>query len=96
MVCPAIIIGDQKAEVSAMWRHNSIKLIGLMLLGVAALIILLPILILSFQVVLLTGLLISAGALGAALFSGARHLHTWLERHHWLAHRHSGLSLRIG
>jgi len=71
-----------------------IELVGLILLGAAALVILLPLIVLSLQVVAIAGLLLVAGACGARLSAGAAHLHTWFEKHHWTIHKHSGPRLR--
>jgi hypothetical protein len=75
---------------------NLIKGAGLILLGVPALVILLPLIILSLEVVLLTGLLILVGALGAKLAPGWHHLHAWWGNRHWALHRHPGPKLRAG
>lgn len=77
-----------------MKRLNLIKRIGLILLGVAALIILLPLIILSLEVVLVTGPLLLIGVVGAKLPALAHHFHTWWGDHHWVFHRHSGPRLR--
>jgi hypothetical protein len=78
-----------------MWWRNFIKLTGLILLGVAVLIVLLPVIILSLEVVLIAAGLLLAGFLSVKLKLGAQHLYTWFDQHHWIIHRHSGPNLRI-
>lgn len=67
-----------------------IELIGLILLGAAALVILLPLIVLSLQIVIVAGLLLAVGAFGAWLSDGMAYLHIWFEKHHWVMHKGSG------
>jgi hypothetical protein len=75
---------------------NLIQLTGLILLGAITLVVLVPVIAISLQVILLTSFLMLAGLIGAKLGSGLRHLRAWAEGHHWAIHRHSGPGLRIG
>lgn len=68
---------------------------GLLLVGVLALIILLPLIILSLEVVLITGFLMLIGALGAKLSAGAHHLYTWWGGHRLAPHKYSGPKLGV-
>ena len=76
-------------KINSLWL-KLIKLISLMLLGVAAAVVLLPFIILSLQVVVIAGFLLAVGALGAWLSKGAAHLYLWFEKHHWVIHKHTG------
>jgi len=67
-----------------------IELIGLILLGAVTLVVLLPLIILSLQVVVVTSFLLAVGAVGVWLSQGATHLYAWFEKHHWVIHKHSG------
>ena len=68
---------------------------GLLLVGVLALIILLPLIILSLEVVLITGFLMLIGALGAKFSTGAHRLHTRWGGPRWAPYKYSGPKLGV-
>jgi hypothetical protein len=85
-----MIYRRRKVEVSAMRLSNLLEHTGLFLVGLLAVIILLPLIILSLEVVLITGFLMLIGALVVKPLSGAHHLRSWRADHRWALHRHSG------
>jgi hypothetical protein len=74
-------------EVSTMRWVDVIEFIGLILLSLLAVVLLLPLIVLSLQIVAVTGVLFAVGAFCAWLPTEAAHVHAWLAGHHHMTHR---------
>ena len=77
-----------------MWL-NLILRIGLVLLGVLALLVFSPLILFSLEVVVAAAFLMLIGAVGVKLWSGLHRLHAWCDSHHWLFRRHDGPKLKV-
>jgi hypothetical protein len=64
-----------------------VEFVGLVLLALLAVFLLLPLIVLSLQIVLVTGLLFAAGLVCSWLSKETAQLHTWLVAHHRISHR---------
>lgn len=64
-----------------------IELIGLILLALLAVVLLLPLIVLSLQIVVVVGLLFAGGLFYSWLSGEAAHVHAWFAEHHRLTHR---------
>jgi hypothetical protein len=63
-----------------------IEFVGLVLLGLLAVVLLLPLIVLSLQIVVVTGLLFAAGLIYSWLAGEAAHIHAWFTEHHRMTH----------
>jgi hypothetical protein len=59
-----------------------IEFIGLVLLALLAVVLLLPLIVLSLQIVAVTGLLFAAALFCSWLSGETAHIHTWFAGHH--------------
>jgi len=64
-----------------------IQFVGLVLLALLAVVLLLPLIVLSLQIVAVTALLFAAGLFYSWLSGEAAHIHAWFAEHHRMTHR---------
>src|SRR5262249_55044484 len=75
------------SEVSAMRWIDIIEFIGLVLLALLAVVLLFPLVVLSLQIVAVTGLLFGAALFCSWLYREAGYVQEWFVEHHRRSHR---------